>query len=67
LLPPDEWKPVTQWLDCELFCKEVESAYIVDIPEGNQVFVEGHWSRKYERTIGKEKGEWAMTEIVSAH
>jgi single-stranded DNA-binding protein len=33
--------------------------------EGAQVFIEGELQhRKYERTVGKEKVEWPVTEIV---
>jgi len=61
----DEWQSVTQWHECVLFGKAAESAYIVDLPTGTQVFVEGELQhRKYERTIGKEKVEWPVTEIV---
>ena len=61
----EEWQSVTQWHDCVLFGKAAESAYIVDIPKGTQVFIEGELQhRKYERTIGKEKIEWPVTEIV---
>jgi len=61
----EEWQSVTQWHECVLFGKAAESAYIVDIPKGTQVFVEGELQhRKYERNIGKEKIEWPVTEIV---
>jgi single-strand DNA-binding protein len=61
----DEWQSVTQWHDCVLFGKPAESEYITGIPKGTQVFVEGELRhRKYERTIGKEKVEWPVTEIV---
>ncbi len=61
----DQWESVTQWHDCVLFGKAAESSYITGIPKGAQVFVEGELQhRKYERTIGKEKVEWPVTEIV---
>ena len=61
----DQWESVTQWHDCVLFGKAAESAYITGIQKGAQVFVEGELQhRKYERTIGKEKVEWPVTEIV---
>jgi single-strand DNA-binding protein len=61
----DEWQSATQWHDCVLFGKAAESAYIVDIPKGTQVFVEGELQhRKYQKTVGKEKIEWPVTEIL---
>jgi len=61
----EEWQSVTQWHECVLFGKAAESAYIVDIPKGTQVFVEGELQhRKYQKTVGKEKVEWPVTEIV---
>jgi single-strand DNA-binding protein len=61
----EEWQSVTQWHDCVLFGKAAESPYITGIQKGAQVFVEGELQhRKYERTIGKEKVEWPVTEIV---
>lgn len=61
----DEWQSVTQWHDCVLFGKSAESAYIVDLPKGAQVFIEGELQhRKYSRTIGAEKIEWPVTEIL---
>jgi single-stranded DNA-binding protein len=48
-----------------LFGKAAESSYITSIPEGAQVFVEGELQhRKYQKTVGKEKVEWPVTEIV---
>jgi len=61
----EEWQSVTQWHECVLFGKAAESSYITGIQKGTQVFVEGELQhRKYERTIGKEKVEWPVTEIV---
>jgi single-strand DNA-binding protein len=61
----DEWQSVTQWHDCVLFGKAAESSYVTGIQKGAQVFIEGELQhRKYERTIGKEKIEWPVTEIV---
>ncbi len=61
----EEWRSITQWHDCVLFGKAAESPYITGIQKGAQVFVEGKLQhRKYERTIGKEKVEWPVTEIV---
>ena len=61
----EAWQSVTQWHDCVLFGKGAESPYISGIQKGAQVFVEGELQhRKYERTIGKEKIEWPVTEIV---
>ena len=61
----EEWQSVTQWHDCVLFGKAAESPYIAGIQKGAQVFVEGELQhRKYERTIGKEKIEWPVTEIL---
>ena len=60
-----QWQSVTQWHDCVLFGKAAESPYITGIQKGAQVFVEGELQhRKYERTIGKEKVVWPVTEIV---
>ena len=61
----DEWQSVTQWHDCVLFGKAAESPYITGIQKGTQVFVEGELQhRKYQKTVGKEKVEWPVTEIV---
>jgi single-strand DNA-binding protein len=61
----EEWKSVTQWHDCVLFGKAAESSYITGIQKGAQVFVEGELQhRKYQKTFGKEKVEWPVTEIV---
>ncbi len=48
-----------------LFGKAAESSYITGIPKGAQVFIEGELQhRKYQKTVGKEKVEWPVTEIV---
>ena len=61
----DQWESITQWHDCVLFGKAAESPYITGIAKGAQVFVEGALQhRKYERTIGQEKVDWPVTEIV---
>lgn len=61
----DEWQSVTQWHECVLFGKPAESEYIITIAKGTQVFVEGELQhRKFQKTVGKEKVEWPVTEIV---
>ena len=61
----EEWQSVTHWHDCVLFGKAAESPYITGIQKGVLVFIEGELQhRKYERTVGKEKVEWPVTEIV---
>jgi single-strand DNA-binding protein len=61
----EEWESITQWHDCVLFGKPAESEYIIGIPTGTQVFVEGELQhRKYQKSVGKEKVEWPVTEIV---
>ena len=46
-------------------CLRTGADYLRSLRDGRQVFVEGELQhRKYQKTIGQEKVEWPVTEIV---